>query len=271
MSAEIREWRGAEEKYPISIFAAAEIASGEELVELAKEHIGEKYVLGTLAPKDNPRWKGPWDCAEFISWLVFQVAKLLYGCNRDAGDPSTADAFTGFWARDARALGRIVSVEEAARTPGAAVLRVPHPCAMGHVVISDGAGGTVEAHSSRAGVIASTLSGRRWDMGILVPGIQYGPRAEPVNVVGPGAEIYRLASPVMKGEEVKKLQTLLKARGFDPGDIDGEFGPHTQAAVLGFQLASGLLADGEVGPETAKGLGIEDGGGCDGARKVPRS
>src|SRR5439155_19058624 len=56
------------------------LASGEDIVERAREHVGEKYILGVLAPKDNSNWTGPWDCAEFASWLVFQVAAKLYGC-----------------------------------------------------------------------------------------------------------------------------------------------------------------------------------------------
>ncbi len=54
-----------------------------------------------------------------------------------------------------------------------------------------------------------------------------------------------------KGTAVKRLQKQLKARGFDPGVIDGIFGAATEAAVLAFQHSEGLLADGIVGPRTA--------------------
>ena len=133
------------------------IATGRGVLQLAKGHVGERYVLGVLAPKDNNTWKGPWDCSEFASWLIFQTARVLYGCDRDFGAPGTAKAFTGYWERDAGMFGEIISVDEAARTPGAAVLRVPQPGATGHIVISDGFGRTVEAHSSKDGVIESTL------------------------------------------------------------------------------------------------------------------
>ena len=43
--------------------------TGAGLLRRAREHIGEKYV-NVLVPKDDPNWKGPWDCAEFMSWLV---------------------------------------------------------------------------------------------------------------------------------------------------------------------------------------------------------
>ena len=241
----------------MSAFGSASTpTTGERILQLALPHITEKYVLGVLAPKNNGNWKGPWDCAEFASWLTFQAAAKLYGCDRDFGEPATADAFTGFWERDATILGQIVSLEQASRTPGAFVLRIPAPGAIGHIVVSDGKGGTVEAHSSKDGVIASTLANRRWDMGILVPGIQYT-QGVAVPVLPPQTPIYRLTSPLMTGDKVREIQLKLQAAGFDPGSIDGEFGPHTHAAVVAFQLSSGLLADGEVGPKTAQALGLQ--------------
>jgi hypothetical protein len=226
---------------------------GETLVKLARQHVGEKYVLGAFVPKDNPNWRGPWDCAEFASWLTYQVSSQLYGCERDHGDPSTADAFTGYWERDAKTLGEIVSIETSARTPGATVLRFPQPGATGHIVISKGNGETVEAHSSLDGVVELSLSQRRWDCGILIPWIDYNQSA-PVSVEPVAETIYRLQTPLMHGPDVLHIQQLLKDAGFDPGSIDGEFGPHTHAATVAFQLREGLTPDGEVGPLTMAAL-----------------
>jgi N-acetylmuramoyl-L-alanine amidase len=228
---------------------------GERIVALARNHIGEKYILGAMVPKDNANWTGPWDCAEFASWLVFQIAGLLYGCDRDVGDASTADAFTGFWRRDSTSLGTLISIDEAAGTPGAAVLRFPQVGASGHIVISDGQGGTVEAHSPVDGVVALTLKNRRWDTGVLVPGVTYS-AASSVTVTPPTAQIFRLMTPVMQGPNVRAIQKALQQAGFDPGAIDGAFGPHTASAVLAFQLSNQLQPDGEVGPETAASLGV---------------
>ena len=230
--------------------------SGADILALAEKHVGEKYVLGVLVPKNNDQWKGPWDCAEFVSWTVYQTAHILYGCEKTNRDPATANAYTGFWADDAGSRGKEISLEEAARTPGAAVLRIPQAGATGHIVISDGEGGTVEAHSSLRGVIKNTLSERRWDMGILVPGITYTQNPDEVVVDGPSTIIYRLKKPRMTGSKVEEIQEALKDAGFDPGGIDGNFGPMTQAAVVAFQISKKLVADGEVGPLTAKKLGI---------------
>jgi N-acetylmuramoyl-L-alanine amidase len=229
--------------------------TGDTILQVAAGHLGEKYVFGVLVPKDNPNWKGPWDCAEFVSWSVFQATGTLYGCDRDNGDPASADAYTGYWDRDSRNLGRIISLDEAARTPGAAVLRFPQLGAVGHIVLSDGLGGTVEAHSPADGVIKSKLAQRRWDTGILVPGVTYNPGSS-IPLAAPAVTIYRLTQPIMTGEKVKEIQQALIGTGFDPGTPDGEFGPHTNAAVVAFQLSQGMPPDGEVGPQTAKALGI---------------
>jgi hypothetical protein len=231
--------------------------TGEEIYNLAIKHQGEKYVLGALAPKDNSKWKGPWDCAEFVSWCVYQTANVLYGCDNDDGSPSNADAYTGYWGRDAGKLGKKISLKEAAGTKGAAVLRLSTPSVrVGHIVISDGKGGTIEAHSTKRGVITNTLSGRRWDTGILVPGVEYEGNGS-VIPEEPAFEIYRVTHPMMSGKVVKDIQTALASNGYDPGEIDGVFGHHTYMAVIAFQSAKGLVVDGEVGPITLKALGLE--------------
>jgi peptidoglycan hydrolase-like protein with peptidoglycan-binding domain len=50
-----------------------------------------------------------------------------------------------------------------------------------------------------------------------------------------------------KGSAVSELQQLLQNKGFYNGKIDGDFGAGTTNAVLKFQQANGLLADGIVG------------------------
>ncbi|MEB3224106.1 MAG: peptidoglycan-binding domain-containing protein [Candidatus Sericytochromatia bacterium] len=52
------------------------------------------------------------------------------------------------------------------------------------------------------------------------------------------------------GGSVRQLQQLLRARGLDPGGVDGVFGPRTEAAVRALQHRHGLAVDGIVGPRT---------------------
>ena len=59
-----------------------------------------------------------------------------------------------------------------------------------------------------------------------------------------------------RGASVKELQSLLKAQGFSPGNIDGIFGSRTQAAVIAFQKSRGLVQDGIVGIRTWTALGV---------------
>jgi len=54
---------------------------------------------------------------------------------------------------------------------------------------------------------------------------------------------------VTSGEDVATVQGLLGARGH-PVTIDKSYGPVTRSAVMAFQHASGLAADGIVGPAT---------------------
>lgn len=52
------------------------------------------------------------------------------------------------------------------------------------------------------------------------------------------------------GSSVTQLQTALKNLGYYNGVIDGNFGSGTLSAVLAFQRASGLKADGKAGAQT---------------------
>lgn len=232
---------------------ATPVADGDAVLAIARQHIGEAYVLGARAPMANADWRGPWDCAELASWCLYRAGGILFGVE-PRHDPMRADAYTGYWAVQARAADATVPVEQAVSIAGAFLLREPQSGRVGHIAISDGAGGTVEAHSSKLGVIAGQAGGRRWDCGILVPGLHYFASATPVPVAPPPTGILRLTEPMLRGEAVRKLQVRLAALGYFPGTADGIYGPQTEAAVAAFQAAQGLLVDGECGPATQKTL-----------------
>jgi uncharacterized protein (TIGR02594 family) len=59
---------------------------------------------------------------------------------------------------------------------------------------------------------------------------------------------------VMGTKSVRAIQQALKAKGFDPGEVDGVWGRRTIAAVKHFQAHQGLTADGIVGPRTTAAL-----------------
>lgn len=231
------------------------MTTSAKLLRLARDHIHEEYRLGAVAPKANANWRGPWDCAEFASWCVYQLTGTLFGCRPRNGDPDRVDAYTGYWGEDARKFHCVVSVGLAAATPGAFLLRLPGS-GIGHVAISAGGGKTVEAHSRKAGVIEGVVSNRRWDLGALVPGIAVSTPPAPFPVQASGI-VLRVKTPRMTGALVGRVQQALVEAEFDPGPIDDDYGGKTAAAVRAFQMEKGLAVDGEVGLLTAKALGID--------------
>lgn len=103
-------------------------------------------------------------------------------------------------------------------------------------------------------------NGRKWTKHGKLPWIFYGEAAEdePAAPSAPVAPADPERSPLWaypgllkrgaKGEAVRRLQSALNRLGFDAGAADGVFGPKTEAAVMAFQRASGIEADGEFGP-----------------------
>lgn len=231
------------------------MTDGEKMLNLAITRIGERYV-NICVPKNNSNWHGPWDCAEFMSWLVYQTKGFLYGCVDNSGNPATVEAYTGAWKHDSQKLGTRVPVAKAAGTVGGILLRYPpSPGSMGHIVVCDGIGGTVEAMGKAYGVRRGKVTGRVWDTGVLIPGFSYGDTS--AVVAAPPAVIYAIGRPGMRANVVKAIQRALKTAGVDPGPIDGDYGHNTAAAVAAFQAIKGLVVDGQVGPQTAKRLGID--------------
>ncbi|HHV61515.1 MAG TPA: L,D-transpeptidase family protein [Firmicutes bacterium] len=64
-----------------------------------------------------------------------------------------------------------------------------------------------------------------------------------------------LRYPYYRNGDIKVIQSLLKRAGYDPGKIDGIYGPMTAIAVARFQAANGLMPDAIIGPRTWVKLG----------------
>ena len=69
----------------------------------------------------------------------------------------------------------------------------------------------------------------------------------------------------MSGQDVFAVQHALMARGFNPGTVDGVYGPNTAAAVRAFQTANGLTASGIVCGQTYVLLNV----GCQSVPSCP--
>ena len=83
------------------------------------------------------------------------------------------------------------------------------------------------------------------------------PTETPIPIVGSPTPFVISTSPSLqtlrtgsKGDLVKALQTKLKELGYYTGQIDGEYGSSTAAAVKEFQRRNGLTVDGVAGEKT---------------------
>lgn len=89
--------------------------------------------------------------------------------------------------------------------------------------------------------------------GAVIIGVQ---TTIPVNTATPSPT--PTASTVLKqgtsGQEVRNLQTQLKKLGYYTGTVDGDFGEATKNAVIAFQKANKLTADGVAGLKTLEKL-----------------
>ncbi len=61
---------------------------------------------------------------------------------------------------------------------------------------------------------------------------------------------------MVAARDVRAAQEALKAKGFDPGAVDGRMGPHTQAAVSDFQRSAGIRETGRFDSATLGQLGV---------------
>jgi len=82
-----------------------------------------------------------------------------------------------------------------------------------------------------------------------------------------GVGVYKLVNPLdiqveeviasgLTTSQVKTVQTKLKNWGYYTGTVDGIYGTKTKTAVVRFQKNNGLTADGIVGTNTARALGM---------------
>jgi len=73
-----------------------------------------------------------------------------------------------------------------------------------------------------------------------------------------------------KGAAVSQLQRALADKGFNPGQIDGDFGPRTESALKSFQKSRGIEVDGVFGPQSRAAFSRGPSSGSDGAPRANR-
>lgn len=104
----------------------------------------------------------------------------------------------------------------------------------------------VDSDGTRRAYKGGSKNGKWTKHGKATKWVQYVSTA----TVTPVVTSYPTLKKGSKGDSVKKLQTLLVSKGYNPKGTDGIFGNDTEAAVKAFQKANGLTADGIVGSKT---------------------
>lgn len=134
---------------PVQTSGATGPGTANEMLRLALKQNGDRYVFGHEVNL-NDRDPNTFDCSELVQWAVHQAGGSIPDGSQN----------------QRRATQRI-SVQEAARTPGALLFNGHH------VAISVGDGvHTIEAMGSRYGVRIGTI-GNRFEDGGLVRGLTY--------------------------------------------------------------------------------------------------
>src|ERR1700746_1358448 len=85
-------------------------------------------------------------------------------------------------------------------------------------------------------------------------------RAIPEKIQSPSSGIQSQGMAGMPADDIKKAKEALKAKGLNPGPIDGTLDSKTQQALREFQQANKLPVTGTLDPQTAEKLGITTGG-----------
>lgn len=132
--------------------------------------------------------------------------------------------------------------------PGSAIYTGTKDGDHNHVGVYIGNGQVLEAGGVQKGVILTPVTAAKWKCWGEMKYVDYSGETP-----APTKPILRRGSI---GPYVTAVQAKLIQLGYDlqPYGADGQFGAKTEAAVIAFQKASGLSADGVVGPATYDAL-----------------
>ena len=256
--------------------------TGQGLAEYAIAQLGRPYwwgcfgqlADGALYAQKKKQYPSYYTAADFHSQYgqkVHDCVGLIKGylwCDSPDGSPrysSAQDVAVEGLYRKCKRKGDITTLPE---TPGVCVFMRD----MGHVGVYIGNGEVVEAMGHAVGVVKTKLAGRGWAYWGMPGWIDYGaeepsqsapptalPKGEPREA--DFALSFRILRQGCVGEDVKALQLMLKARGFQCGNYgpngdgaDGEFGASTTTKLISYQSVNGLEPDGEAGPDTMSAL-----------------
>ena len=230
-----------------------------------KEAYPEQYEKWSKASFAEQYGKKVHDCSGLIKGYFMTPHAVSYP-TVEAKYDSKYDLSSSALEARAREKGPISTIPE---IPGLIVWK------SGHVGVYIGDGWVIEERGHQYGTVKTKLSERPWTKWLKHPYIIYKTeqkeetkpepvvvKPEPVITPVPVKETYPLSNcvvtlPVLRRgmppesikRSVKRLQAILNILGYGL-DVDGSFGPLTEAAVKKFQKSMGLKDDGIVGPAT---------------------
>lgn len=187
-----------------------------------------------MTVKYGQQWVGKYvaDCSGLFYWVFKKLGGYMYhGSNTMWSKYCTSK---GALKNGARSDGQILK-------PGSAVFKCKNGTDYYHVGLYIGNNTVIEAQGTSTGVVTSKLS--TWTHWGELKGINYGSNTE-VSYTALGQRVLKNTSPDMQGEDIKILQTKLNTLGYSCGNPDGYFGTKTEKALITFQKANGLKADG---------------------------
>jgi hypothetical protein len=233
------------------------------------------YIMGAYG--QNPKNWSP-DSWWFTQYTGEQRKKALYwrehaplvmdcnglaegGYQKETGVNINARARNNYssWC-DPKGTGKIPTAH---RVPGAAVF-IHNGSYVSHVGFlwkpvttgkPEGDWWVIEARGVMYGVVAMKLNARGWNRwGLMTKYFDYSDAGQgdaPQHEFG-----HRQLAKGDTGADVKALQEALISLGYSCGKwgADGEFGAATRSAVIAFQTANNLAADGIVGPKTVAAI-----------------
>lgn len=167
-------------------------ATGDDLVAAAATFLGQPY--STAPGRDDPA-SGHKDCSGLVA-AAYQVA---------TGDTLGANVSVTIYDLAVR-HGLAISYEQAVGTAGACILKPDDPYAgwgaAGHIALSDGSGGTVEATPPRVQRLPLSYNAPWSPLACLLPGINYGrqpPRTWSDDMIYVGTEHGKTVAFAMQG------------------------------------------------------------------------
>ena len=216
----------------------------DDFIAYLTSHLGDAYVWGAQGERVDNR-------ADLEKWVRRketsrrEADRALAYIKKAAKTPLYAFDCSGLiiqWLRDIRGLidsdtnaqGLYRQCKQQGKLgvwqmqPGDLVFRYSFAVGkMGHVGVYVGNGMVIEAQGRDAGVVMRHLSYGGWTHQGRHPAL-----AEDT-----APTIFRLTSPMMRGETVKLMQAALTACGYDCGKADGICGKATMTAVKAFATA----------------------------------